>query len=256
MQITFLSQLAFSLVHRVGANNRGTRFLSFVDTMLGYRHLLTPEDLNKAASMCGSLKGVLRSRFLVLSDDKDPPPPPVRVKRGHPDGDRVPRAEAKRFQTQGRHDVNRVGQSQAPAHVQVHANSTFQSQGGSHVSQTYSSVVGQSQTQNQHLAQVDVHGVSSAHAPAAPLNTSIPFEPVRGRRRRNPPGISGVTAIEIPTRVTPTRQAKTKNRVPAQPPPSPDAIEIDDDALSPESDAMDGGSGDSSTTVVDWVKIF
>ena len=60
--------------YRVGAKNSGTRFLSFVDTMLGYRHLLTPEDINKAASMCTSLKGVLRSRFLVLSDDRDPPP--------------------------------------------------------------------------------------------------------------------------------------------------------------------------------------
>ena len=41
--------------------------------MLGYRHLLTVEDLNKAASMCSSLKGHLRSRFIVLSDDRDPP---------------------------------------------------------------------------------------------------------------------------------------------------------------------------------------
>ena len=38
--------------------------------------------------MCTSLKGKLKSRFLVLSDDRNPPPPPVnkgRGKRGHED---------------------------------------------------------------------------------------------------------------------------------------------------------------------------
>ena len=67
--------------------------------MLGCRHLLNVEELNKAASMCSSLKGVLRSRFLVLSDDKDPPPPPARGKRSHPDGDNTTTAGGKRFQT-------------------------------------------------------------------------------------------------------------------------------------------------------------
>ena len=40
--------------------------------------------------MCTSLKGKLKSRFLVLSDDRNPPPPPVnkgRGKRGHEDHD-------------------------------------------------------------------------------------------------------------------------------------------------------------------------
>lgn len=65
-----------------GGKDKGTRFLSFVDAMIGFRHLLTQEDIDKAASMCQNLKGHLRSRFLVLSDDKTPPPPPNK-KRPH-----------------------------------------------------------------------------------------------------------------------------------------------------------------------------
>ena len=61
---------------RVGGKDKGTRFLSFVDAMIGFRHLLTEEDLNKAASLCTSMKGTLQSKFLVLSDDKVLPPPP------------------------------------------------------------------------------------------------------------------------------------------------------------------------------------
>ena len=67
---------------RVGGKDKGTRFLSFVDAMLGFRHLLTSEDLNKASSLCTSMKGTLKSKFIVLSDDKMlPPPPNVRRKR-------------------------------------------------------------------------------------------------------------------------------------------------------------------------------
>ena len=69
---------------RVGVKDQGTRFLSFVDAMNGFRHLLTTEDLDKAASMCQGLEGHLRSRFLVLSDDRQPPPPPNK-KRPHSD---------------------------------------------------------------------------------------------------------------------------------------------------------------------------
>ena len=61
---------------RVGGKDKGTRFLSFVDAMLGFRHLLTSEDLNKASSLCTSMKGTLKSKFIVLSDDKVLPPPP------------------------------------------------------------------------------------------------------------------------------------------------------------------------------------
>ena len=67
---------------RVGGKDKGTRFLSFVDAMLGFRHLLTADDLNKASSLCTSMKGTLKSKFIVLSDDKMlPPPPSARRKR-------------------------------------------------------------------------------------------------------------------------------------------------------------------------------
>ena len=67
---------------RVGGKDKGTRFLSFVDAMLGFRHLLTADDLNKASSLCTSMKGTLKSKFIVLSDDKMlPPPPNARRKR-------------------------------------------------------------------------------------------------------------------------------------------------------------------------------
>ena len=72
----------------MGTKEGGSRFLTFVDAILGFKHLLTDDDLDKALSMCASLKGKLKSRFLVLSDDRTPPPPPVnknRGKRGHDD---------------------------------------------------------------------------------------------------------------------------------------------------------------------------
>ena len=61
---------------RVGESGKtGTRFLTYVDAVLGFKHLLTESDLDKALSMCSSLRGKLRSRFLVLSDDHTSPPP-------------------------------------------------------------------------------------------------------------------------------------------------------------------------------------
>ena len=66
---------------RVGAKDGPTRFLTYVDAVLGFKHLLTESDLDKALSMCSSLKGKLRSRFIVLSDDRTPGPPPNRGKR-------------------------------------------------------------------------------------------------------------------------------------------------------------------------------
>ena len=62
----------------------GSRLLTFVDSINGFKHLLTQEDLDKALSMCSSLRGKLRSRFIVLSDDRNPPPPPQTIGvRGH-----------------------------------------------------------------------------------------------------------------------------------------------------------------------------
>ena len=80
-----------------GGKDKGTRFLSFVDAMLGFRHLLTQEDLDKAASMCQGLKGHLRSRFLVLSDDRQPPPPPTKKR---PFNDDEEESHGKRFQNE------------------------------------------------------------------------------------------------------------------------------------------------------------
>ena len=80
-----------------GGKDKGTRFLSFVDAMLGFRHLLTQEDLDKAASMCQGLKGHLRSRFLVLSDDRQPPPPPTKKR---PFNDEEEESHGKRFQNE------------------------------------------------------------------------------------------------------------------------------------------------------------
>ena len=65
--------------------------------MLGFRHLLTQEDLDKAASMCQGLKGHLRSRFLVLSDDRQPPPPPTKKR---PFNDNEEETQGKRFQNE------------------------------------------------------------------------------------------------------------------------------------------------------------
>ena len=75
---------------RVGSvkdgKDQGTRFLSYVDAIHGFRHLLKQEDLDRALSMCTGLRGHLRSRFLVLSDDRVLPPAPAqRGKRAHPD---------------------------------------------------------------------------------------------------------------------------------------------------------------------------
>lgn len=74
------------LLFRVGGKDKPTRFLSFVEAVHGFRHLLTQEDLDRAMSLCTSLKGHLKSRFLVLSDDRILPPyQPNRGKRSRPD---------------------------------------------------------------------------------------------------------------------------------------------------------------------------
>ena len=97
-----------------GGKDKGTRFLSFVDAMLGFRHLLTQEDLDKAASMCQGLKGHLRSRFLVLSDDRQPPPPPTKKR---PFNDDEEGTQGKRFQNErprSNQPVNLVQVRQTP----------------------------------------------------------------------------------------------------------------------------------------------
>ena len=76
----------FYFFFRVGGKDKPTRFLSYVEAVHGFRHLLKQEDLDKALSLCTSLKGHLKSRFLVLSDDRILPPyQPKSGKRSHPD---------------------------------------------------------------------------------------------------------------------------------------------------------------------------
>ena len=267
----------------MGAKDRGTRFLSFVDTMLGYRHLLTTDDLNKAASMCSCLKGVLRSRFLVLSDDRDPPPPPPRGKRSHPDDDSTSTARIKRFQTRaqinsqrGVPDRTRLPSSSQAAPVGVVAHVTTQpgsisnpSQPSPHPSQAMNIVQGNqphglsanvTQVQTivtseqvvawQQAAQDEIHVLSVDQQ-----NTSTPFAPVKSRRARRLP--AGVKVITRPTRTTPDRQAKA-SRVPVVQAPDPDAIDLDIEVeASPTgSGDMDASSGSSTSTVLDWVRFY
>ena len=104
------------LLFRVGGKDKPTRFLSFVEAVHGFRHLLTQEDLDRAMSLCTSLKGHLKSRFLVLSDDRILPPyQPNRGKRSRPDD------------AQEAASVKRTHQDPAPQHpiagvsaIQVH----------------------------------------------------------------------------------------------------------------------------------------
>ena len=155
---------------RVGGKDKGTRFLSFVDAMLGFQHLLTAEDLGKAASLCTSMRGHLRSRFLVLSDDKPLPPPPGRGKR----------------RLSGDHDSE---QSQ-PSKTLRKGTDKVQVQAGA--SQT-----GASQA-----------GVGQAGPPSQPGVSGEPFQVVKGRSRGKKSLPEGVTPI--PARTTPRRSAKSK----------------------------------------------
>ena len=61
--------------------------------------MLKQEDLDKALSLCTSLKGHLKSRFLVLSDDRTLPPyQPKSGKRSHPDSGNQDSVPGKRTQ--------------------------------------------------------------------------------------------------------------------------------------------------------------
>ena len=113
---------------RVGGKDKGTRFLSFVDAMIGFRHLLTAEDLNKAASLCTSMRGQLQSKFIVLSDDKVlPPPPNTKRKRtlsgGHDQHQGQP---AKNSRPGGNSNSSRVQAAQPGTSAGVAPSSGFQ----------------------------------------------------------------------------------------------------------------------------------
>ena len=62
----------------VGTKESVTRFLTYVDAVLGFKHLLQQSDLDKALSLCTGMRGKLKSRFLVLSDDRILPPAPTK----------------------------------------------------------------------------------------------------------------------------------------------------------------------------------
>ena len=58
---------------RVGSKEGGTRFLNFVDSTLGYCHLLQQSDLDRALSLCTGMKGKLKSRFIVVQSSNQAP---------------------------------------------------------------------------------------------------------------------------------------------------------------------------------------
>lgn len=72
---------------RVGAPNKGVRFLTYVEAIQSLGHLLQKSDIDRAASMCRGLKGCLRSRFICLSDDVEPPPNPRQKRTAENDAD-------------------------------------------------------------------------------------------------------------------------------------------------------------------------
>ena len=168
--------------------------------------------------MCSSLKGHLRSRFIVLSDDRDPPPPPVRGKRGRPDEGSDPNVGGKRFQARSSTAVPEIvtrAQVNQPAQQDRAAPEAAQP------------------------PDVSVVGVGP------PANTSTPFEPVKNRRSRRLP--AGVRALPIPTRTTPDRQAKgSKVRVAGQ----PQAGSQSQSQPMPDPDAINGINGNSVLVLI------
>lgn len=94
-----LRQEIFSILTlfcRVGTKESGTRFLTYVDAVAGFRHLLQQADLDRTMSLCTGMKGKLKSRFVVLSDDRVLPPPPPRGQRAKHKPDSEPDGSFKR----------------------------------------------------------------------------------------------------------------------------------------------------------------
>ena len=96
-------------VSRVGTKEGGSRFLTYVDSVLGFRHLLQQSDLDKTLSMCTGLRGKLRSRFLVLSDDRVPPPPPQGQGQNQGRGKRSRRDSEEDVSSKRNRNQNRAG---------------------------------------------------------------------------------------------------------------------------------------------------
>ena len=156
---------------RVGGKDKGTRFLSFVDAMLGFRHLLTADDLNKASSLCTSMKGTLKSKFIVLSDDKMLPPPPNARRKRVLSGDQEQSLPSKNSRAE---------------------------KGSARVSKANPGTSAQAQAQAQAQVQAQVHTDVSLG--------DRPFQVVDRSRKKSLP--AGVTPIS--KRTTPRRAAKDK----------------------------------------------
>ena len=207
---------------RVGGKDKGTRFLSFVDAMIGFRHLLTEEDLNKAASLCTSMKGTLQSKFLVLSDDKVLPPPPNPKRKRTLSGSQDQGQPAK---------SSRPGGSSQNAKKQLHSASGVNSQ---------ASKVSKSQPSD----------------PGTSTGPDLSAWTQAGRKKRLPAGVS-----PIPTRTTPVRAAKEKGLKATKSKTSDEPV-TEDHGNDPDEVMSESGSGSGSEeeagsdqTVVDWVII-
>lgn len=207
---------------RVGGKDKGTRFLSFVDAMIGFRHLLTEEDLNKAASLCTSMKGTLQSKFLVLSDDKVLPPPPNPKRKRTLSGSQDQGQPAK---------SSRPGGSSQNAKKQLHSASGVNSQ---------ASKVSKSQPSD----------------PGTSTGPDLSAWTKAGRKKRLPAGVS-----PIPTRTTPVRAAKEKGSKATKSKTNDEPV-TEDHGNDPDEVMSESGSGSGSEeeagsdqTVVDWVII-
>lgn len=207
---------------RVGGKDKGTRFLSFVDAMIGFRHLLTEEDLNKAASLCTSMKGTLQSKFLVLSDDKVLPPPPNPKRKRTLSGSQDQGQPAK---------SSRPGGSSQNAKKQLHSASGVNSQ---------ASKVSKSQPSD----------------PGTSTGPDLSAWTQAGRKKRLPAGVS-----PIPTRTTPVRAAKEKGSKATKSKTNDEPV-TEDHGNDPDEVMSESGSGSGSEeeagsdqTVVDWVII-
>lgn len=207
---------------RVGGKDKGTRFLSFVDAMIGFRHLLTEEDLNKAASLCTSMKGTLQSKFLVLSDDKVLPPPPNPKRKRTLSGSQDQGQPAK---------SSRPGGSSQNAKKQLHSASGVNSQ---------ASKVSKSQPSD----------------PGTSTGPDLSAWTKAGRKKKLPAGVS-----PIPTRTTPVRAAKEKGSKATKSKTNDEPV-TEDHGNDPDEVMSESGSGSGSEeeagsdqTVVDWVII-
>ena len=186
--------------------------------MNGYRHLLTPDDLNKAASLCTSLKGTLQSKFLVLSDDHDPPPPPNRGKRNHP-GDDAPNLQE---------TSKRLHKTQSRARAQ-----------------------GQRSTQQ--VATADINPAAPVSSPSYKV-----VESKAARKRRNGPPPGRVTPSRLAkTGKAPSVQPEVGPDSELIEVDVDVDVNIDNDQeMSQEDSASEDDSGGSSKTVVDWVRLL